>query len=148
MTGVGVSVQVLSNVATIPVAANPGDAGFDLHSAEKVYIQPGATQLVGTGLALEIPDGTVALVCSRSGLALHKALFVLNAPGVVDSGYRGEIRVILHNIGTEKVLVEVGDRIAQMMFQTYLTPTFTVVDELGCSVRGEGGFGSSGVAQA
>ena len=148
MTGVGVFVKPLNARATIPVAANPGDAGFDLHASEEVFITPGSTALVKTGLAISIPEGTVALVCSRSGLALKESLFVLNAPGIVDSGYRGEVGVILHNAGFRSAVVRVGDRIAQMMFQEYLTPSFAVVDELDSTARGEGGFGSSGVAQA
>jgi dUTP pyrophosphatase len=148
VSSIVVDVQALNDSATLPVAANFGDAGFDLHASEQIIVQPGQTALVKTGLAIAIPHGTVALVCSRSGLALKNSLFVLNAPGIVDSGYRGEIGVILHNLGKEPVLIMVGDRIAQMMFQTYLSPHFKTVDKLADSARGTGGFGSSGVAQA
>lgn len=141
-----VSLKILHPLAQVPAAARRGDAGFDLRSVIDVTLAPGDTFVVPTGIALEIPEGTVALVCSRSGLAAKNSIAVLNAPGVVDSGYRGEILVVLHNHGTTPFPVNVGDRVAQLMIQEYLTPHFTIVDELGESERGTRGKGSTGVA--
>jgi dUTP pyrophosphatase len=139
-----VKIRLLHPLAQVPVAARHGDAGFDLRSVVDVTLAPGATSVVPTGIALEIEGGTVALVCSRSGLAANHSVVVLNAPGVVDSGYRGEILVVLHNHGNEPFPVSTGDRVAQLMIQEYLTPVFELVAELSDSERGAQGKGSTG----
>ncbi|KQO98936.1 hypothetical protein ASF30_12660 [Leifsonia sp. Leaf264] len=145
MSTIPVQFKRLHPDAVLPTAATPGDAGFDLRSTGHYFIEPGEHALVKTGFAQEIPSDTVGLVCSRSGLALKHSVAVLNAPGVIDSGYRGEIMVILHNFGDTVFVVTPGDRVAQMMYQHYLTPDFTEVDgELSDSVRGVGGGGSTG----
>ena len=145
MTDIPVKMRLLNERAAAPEFARTGDAGYDLRAAEHAYLLPGQTLAVGTGIAIEIPGGTVALVCSRSGLAAKHSVAVLNAPGVVDSGYRGEVKVLLHNHGIDSFQVQPGDRIAQLLFQEYLAPVFEVVDELASSDRGDRGFGSSGV---
>lgn len=127
--------------------ATPGDAGFDLRSTEYHVVHPGENVLVSTGFAFEIPSDTFGAVCSRSGLALKNKVVVLNAPGIVDSGYRGEIKVILHNHGSEAFYVDRGDRIAQLVFQRYLTPDIEYVNVLSDTVRGEGGGGSTGIRE-
>ena len=134
--------------ALIPVYASEGDAGCDLRSAEDYLVLAGKRILVKTGVKLEMPPGIVALVHPRSGLALKHGITVLNAPGTVDSGYRGEIGVILYNSSNEDFAVVRGDRIAQLVFQHHLTASFDVtnVEELDETERGDGGFGSSGVA--
>ncbi|MFE6967225.1 dUTP diphosphatase [Agromyces sp. NPDC057679] len=136
----------LHDDAQIPKQATFGDAGVDLRSVEPYHLEPGDTVLVKTGFAIEMPYDTVAQICSRSGLALKHSIQVLNAPGLVDAGYRGEIMVVLHNAGRHPFSVEPGDRIAQMMFQRYLVPVFTETDELSDSERGIGGGGHTGVA--
>ena len=133
-----------SSTGTVPTFARQGDAGGDLSALRAFHIGAGETVVVPTGIAFELPEGIVALVCSRSGLAAKSSVAVLNAPGVVDSGYRGEIKVILHNYGTYFYAGEAGDRIAQVMFQEFIAPTFEIVDELGESERGAGGLGSTG----
>ena len=143
-----VKIKILDGLeAVLPTFARQGDAGADLRSNEALTIAPGETIAVGTGLAFELPDDMVALVCSRSGLALKQSVFVLNAPGVVDSGYRGEVKVILHNAGQQPFTVQPGDRIAQAMFQKFESPTFVEANELSDSARGNRGFGSSGTQQ-
>lgn len=131
--------------AVLPGRAHPDDAGLDLVSAEDVHLPPGGRALVGTGVRLALPPGTVGLVCPRSGLAARHGITVLNGPGIVDAGYRGEIRVPLHNTDlTEGFTVSRGDRIAQLVVVPYLAPTLEVVEELDTTVRAQGGFGSSG----
>jgi dUTP pyrophosphatase len=131
--------------ATLPSRAHAGDAGLDLHAAEAATIGPGERATVATGIAVEIPDGFAGLVLPRSGLAARHGIALVNAPGLIDSGYRGEIRVLLLNTDrTEPFDVAPGDRIAQLVV-TPVTEAETVeVAELTASVRGEGGFGSSG----
>jgi dUTP pyrophosphatase len=131
--------------ATLPNRAHAGDAGLDLHAAEAATIGPGERATVATGIAVEIPDGFAGLVLPRSGLAARHGIALVNAPGLIDSGYRGEIRVLLLNTDrTEPFDVAPGDRIAQLVV-TPVTEAETVeVAELTASVRGEGGFGSSG----
>lgn len=131
----------------LPGYAKSGDAGADLRAAEDVVLWPGNRKLIKTGVSLGLPEGLVALVHPRSGLALKHGITVLNTPGTVDSGYRGEIAVILYNAGNEKFEVKRGDRIAQLVIQEYVRADFEVVEsveELGESDRGEGGFGSTG----
>jgi dUTP pyrophosphatase len=131
--------------ATLPSRAHAGDAGLDLHAAEAATIGPGERATVATGIAVEIPDGFAGLVLPRSGLAARHGIALVNAPGLIDSGYRGEIRVLLLNTDrSEPFDVAPGDRIAQLVV-TPVTEAETVeVAELTASVRGEGGFGSSG----
>lgn len=128
----------------IPTIAHPGDAGADLAAAEAVTIPPGGRALIGTGLRVAIPDGHAGLVLPRSGLATRLGVTVSNAPGLIDAGYRGELKVGLTNHGSEPFSVEVGDRIAQLVIIAVVEPQFEVVDLLPDSDRGAGGFGSTG----
>jgi dUTP pyrophosphatase len=129
----------------LPSYAHPGDAGADLVAAEEVELLPGARAAVRTGVALAIPDGYVGLVHPRSGLAARLGVTVLNAPGTVDAGYRGEILVILINHDrANTVKISRGDRIAQLVVQRVERAVFQVVDELDETVRGAGGHGSTG----
>lgn len=138
-------VDVLWTGENAPVHAHPGDAGADLVSTEAFVLQPGERRLVGTGLRIALPDGFVAFVVPRSGLAAKHGITIVNAPGTVDSGYRGEVKVALLNTdASEPYEVHVGDRIAQVIVMPVPRVTFTRVDELPESVRGVGGFGSSG----
>ena len=130
--------------AIAPAYAHPGDAGLDLYAASAVSLEPGESKLVGTGLSIELPPNTEAQVRPRSGLALKHGLTVLNTPGTIDSGYRGEVGVILINHGRSRVDVQPGMKIAQMVIAPCLTVDVEVVAELGASVRGGGGFGSTG----
>lgn len=129
----------------IPVYAHPGDAGADLVSAEAVHLEPGQRALVGTGVRIALPDGWVAFVVPRSGLAVKHGITIVNAPGTVDAGYRGEIRVSLLNTDVEHAYdIAVGDRIAQLIVMPVPRARFIPVDELPDSIRGDGGFGSTG----
>jgi dUTP pyrophosphatase len=132
----------------LPAQAHPGDAGLDLHAAHGAVVSPsGGRVTVATGLALALPAGCVALVHPRSGLAARHGVTVLNAPGTVDAGYRGEIKVTLLNTDpSEPFTVRRGDRIAQLVFQSFLTPRLIEVERLPGSDRGEDGFGSTGTA--
>ena len=121
-----------------------GSAGCDLVAVEQVTIPAGEWRLVGTGLFLEIPDGFAGLVCPRSGLAVKNGVTVLNAPGILDSDYRGEVKVILMNHSTQEYSVKIGDRIAQLLFTPVAQVKFMQRDQLGETERGEGGFGSTG----
>lgn len=135
----------LSDTAKPPAPAHPGDAGYDLRAAEPARIEPGARASVGTGVALEIPDGHAGLVLPRSGLAARHGIALVNAPGLIDSGYRGEVRVLLLNTDRDEAFdIEVGDRIAQLVLVTPAAPELDEVDGLAESVRGAGGFGSTG----
>lgn len=127
-----------------PRLAHEGDAGFDLVASEDVTLGPGARSAVPTGLAVSIPPGHAGLVLPRSGHALRLGVGVVNAPGLIDSGYRGEIKVLLINHGTETVTFLRGDRIAQVVFVEVPAVVLTEVDELDDTARGEGGFGSTG----
>ena len=127
-----------------PVYAKAGDAGADLKSTEDHTIPAGARQLVKTGVRIAMPDGVVGLVHPRSGLAAKHGITVLNTPGTVDAGYRGEIMVTLLNTSSETFEVARGDRIAQILFQRVERAEFLAVEQLPESARGEGGFGSSG----
>lgn len=131
-----------------PVYAHPGDAGADLTSAESLTLAPGERRMVGTGLAIALPDGWFGAVVPRSGLAAKHGITVVNAPGTVDAGYRGEIRVILLNTGDQPFDIAVGDRIAQLIIQPFVRARFVAVETLPGSDRGTGGFGSTGVAKA
>lgn len=137
--------QILVTGENIPVYAHPGDAGADLVAAEAVLLQPGERALVATGLRIALPDGFVALVHPRSGLAVKHGVTVLNTPGTVDAGYRGEIKVLLVNLGQDPFEIEVGSRIAQLVIQRVERANFIQVEQLPGSARGEGGFGSTGM---
>jgi dUTP pyrophosphatase len=127
-----------------PVYAKPGDAGADLRSTQAVTIPAGERLLVPTGVSIALPAGYVGLVHPRSGLAAKHGITVLNTPGTIDAGYRGEIMVILYNSSDADFDVAVGDRIAQLLIQTVETAKFVAVEKLPESERGETGFGSSG----
>lgn len=132
--------------AVLPVQAYAGDAGLDLVSCERVVLPPGSRAVVGTGIAVAIPAGHAGLVVPRSGLAASDGLSIVNAPGLVDSGYRGEVRVILLNTDLDvPFTVEPGMRIAQLVLVPVPAVTITEVDSLSLSERGDSGFGSSGV---
>ena len=140
------SVEVLITASTVPGYAHPGDAGADLHAAEAVVLAPGQRALVGTGVSIALPDGYAAFVVPRSGLAAKHGITVVNSPGTVDAGYRGEIKVTLLNTDrSEPFPITVGDRIAQLVIMPVVRASFIQVDRLPGSQRGEGGFGSTGV---
>lgn len=139
-----IPVQLLCAGAILPRRAHPEDAGADLHAAEEVVIPSGERREVATGIALAVPEGYAGFVQARSGLAFKHGIMVVNAPGLIDAGYRGEVRVCLFNSGGEDFPVQVGDRIAQLVVQAVATPEFVRSEELPDSVRGSGGFGSTG----
>jgi dUTP pyrophosphatase len=135
----------LKDEAILPSRAHPGDAGLDLYACEAAHIGPGERWSVGTGVGVEIPEGHAGLVLPRSGLARDHGISLVNAPGLIDSGYRGELRVLLLNTDpAETFRVEAGDRIAQLVLTPIATPEPVEAAELTESVRGRGGFGSSG----
>ena len=135
----------LNDAARLPSRAHEGDAGLDLYAAEAARLEPGARASVGTGVAVAIPDGHAGLVLPRSGLAARHGISVVNAPGLIDSGYRGEVRVLLLNTDRNEAFeVEVGDRIAQLLVTPYGTDEPVEVSDLDGTGRGAGGFGSSG----
>jgi dUTP pyrophosphatase len=128
-----------------PSYAHPGDAGADLRSTETFELQPGERRLVGTGVAISLPMGYAAFVHPRSGLAARHGISIVNAPGTVDAGYRGEIKVCLINTDrSQAVNITRGDRIAQLIIQPVSTAAFVPVTELPNSARGSGGYGSTG----
>ncbi|ROR33485.1 dUTP pyrophosphatase [Curtobacterium sp. JUb34] len=138
-------VDVLWTGENRPGHAHPGDAGADLVSAESFVLRPGERHLAATGLRIALPEGYAAFVVPRSGLAAKHGISIVNSPGTVDSGYRGEIKVALLNTDrSEPYEVHVGDRIAQLIVMPVPRVTYTHVEELPDSVRGQGGFGSSG----
>ena len=140
-----IQITRLREDAVLPARAYVGDAGLDLAACERHELAPGERALVGTGLAVAIPDGHAGLVAPRSGLAVEHGITIVNAPGIVDSGYRGELRVILHNTDRrETFVVEPGMRIAQLLVVAVPEAHLREVGELPASERGEGGFGSSG----
>jgi dUTP pyrophosphatase len=128
-----------------PVYAKAGDAGADLKSTQSLVLKPGERALIKTGVKIAMPDGYVGLVHPRSGLAAKNGITVLNAPGTVDAGYRGELMVTLLNTSSEDFEINVGDRIAQIVFQRFEKAEFVSVEELPESSRGSSGFGSTGV---
>lgn len=130
-----------------PIHANPGDAGADLFAAETVTLAPGERAVVGTGTAIGLPERTVGLVAPRSGLAARHGITIVNAPGVIDSGYRGELKVTLLNTDlAETYIVNAGDRIAQLLVLPIPAVEFVAVPELPEGERGNAGFGSTGYA--
>lgn len=137
-------IKLIHEDAKLPYRANEGDAGLDLYAVEEKIIKPGETALVATGLQIELPKGTEAQIRPRSGLALKHSITVLNSPGTIDEGYRGEIKVILINHGKEDFKVDKDMRIAQMVIASVLNVELVQADELSETERNEGGFGSSG----
>ena len=135
----------LNEGAVLPSRAHEGDAGLDLYACEAAHIGPGERWSVGTGVAVEIPDGHAGLVLPRSGLAKRHGITLVNSPGLIDSGYRGEVRVLLLNTDPAEVFrVEPGDRIAQLVLSPIVLAEPAEAEALADSVRGDGGFGSSG----
>lgn len=142
------SVDVLITAERVPSYAHAGDAGADLHASETVVLGPGQRATVGTGVSIALPDGCVAFVVPRSGLAFKHGITIVNAPGTIDAGYRGEIKVaVLNTDATEPYTVEVGDRIAQLVVMPFIRARFVEVERLPGSMRGEGGFGSTGFGE-
>ena len=142
--GPQVRVKRLAETAVLPSYAHPNDAGLDLHAAVDTVIEPGQAASISTAIAVELPPGTEAQVRPRSGLALKHAVTVLNAPGTIDEGYRGEVGVVLINHGHAAFRVERGMRIAQLVVQPRLAIDVVEVDVLTDTERGTGGFGSTG----
>lgn len=141
-----VRIKKLRENAVVPTYGSEFAAGADLYAAveESVTIAPSETKLIPTGIAMEIPVGYAGLVYARSGLASKRGLAPANKVGVIDSDYRGEVMVALHNHGTAEQTIEAGERIAQMVIAPYVTANFILSDSLDDTVRGEGGFGSTG----
>jgi dUTP pyrophosphatase len=143
------TVEVLLHGAEAPSYAHPGDAGADLVSTDDVTLAPGERRTVGTGVSIALPDGYVALVVPRSGLAATHGITIVNTPGTIDAGYRGEIRVILLNTDSaEPYSIAAGDRIAQLLILPVTRARFIPVERLPGTERGDGGFGSTGYRSA
>ena len=138
-------IKRLTDTAIAPSYAHEGDAGMDLCADMDVVLYSGKSALVKTGIAIAVPVGHEAQVRPRSGLALKRQITVLNTPGTIDSGFRGEVGVILINHGKEVVSIKKGDRIAQLVITPVIRAEIEEVQELAASVRGEGGFGSTGI---
>ena len=140
------NIKKLFENATVPTYGSDFAAGADLYACEEeeITLAPGETRLIHTGIAMEIPEGLVGLVYARSGLAAKRGLAPANKVGVIDSDYRGEVMVALHNHGTAPQTIAPKERIAQIVFAPYYTAEFAVVEELSDTVRGIGGFGSTG----
>jgi dUTP pyrophosphatase len=142
-------IEVLIGSGQVPEYSHPGDAGADLHAAEAAELAPGERATVGTGVRIALPDGFVGFVVPRSGLAAKHGITIVNSPGTVDAGYRGEIRVTLLNTDTSaSYSVAVGDRIAQLIVQPVTRARFIQVEHLPGTERGESGFGSTGYSKA
>jgi len=143
---VRLSIKRLDTGLPLPAYAHAGDAGMDLYAAEGVTLAPGERMLVPTGIAVAIPEGYAGFVQPRSGLAIRSGLSLVNTPGLIDSHYRGEIKVIAINLDPAvPILISRGDKIAQFVIQPVVQAELVEVDELDATVRGEGGFGSTGV---
>lgn len=142
---VRVAIRRLDAALPLPAYARDGDAGLDLHAAEAVTLAPGQRALVPTGLAIALPAGYAAFVVPRSGLALRHGVGIVNAPGLIDAGYRGEVKVVLvnHDLATPVTLAR-GERVAQLVIQRVERVELVEVDDLPPSERGAGGFGSTG----
>ena len=139
------AVRRMHAAARLPARTHDSDAGYDLHALDPVTIEPGARAMVHTGIAIELPARHAGLVLPRSGLAARHGIALVNAPGLVDAGYRGEIRVLLLNTDRHAPFaIAAGDRIAQLVIVPVATPDVVEVTELAASARGAGGFGSSG----
>jgi len=144
-TDLEIPVTLLDQGLPLPAYAHPGDAGADLMTTVDVVLEPGERMLVPTGVAIALPDGYVALVHPRSGLAARHGLSIVNTPGTIDAGYRGEIKVMLINHDpAEPIVLHRGDRIAQLVVQRFERARFVAVADLPESVRGTGGYGSTG----
>jgi dUTP pyrophosphatase len=139
-------ITLLHPAARAPERTRPGDAGYDLRCVEPLTLAPGERAVVPTGVAVAVPNGAAGLVVPRSGLAAGHGISVVNGPGLIDPTYRGEVKVVLVNLGHEPYAFEAGDRIAQLLLVACLTPAVSTVAELPPSAdgRGSGGFGSSG----
>ena len=137
--------SLLGEAARPPARAHDDDAGYDLHAAEAAILAPGERASVGTGVALEIPPGWAGLVLPRSGLAARHGITLVNAPGLIDPGYRGEVRVLLLNTDpADPFEITGGERIAQLVLVRFETPELEEAEALGATTRGQGGFGSTG----
>lgn len=144
-TGVTLRVRRLDPAARLPVRAHVDDAGYDLHALESARLEPGVRAKLRTGIAIELPPGHAGLVLPRSGLAARHGIALVNAPGLIDAGYRGELQVLLLNTDREAAFeIAAGDRIAQLVVVAVAAPEVVEVDALAATARGEGGFGSSG----
>jgi dUTP pyrophosphatase len=143
---VRLAVRLLDPAARLPARARPGDAGYDLHALDAAAIEPGERAMLRTGIAIELAPGHAGLVLARSGLAARHGIALVNAPGLIDAGYRGELKVLLLNTDREATFeVAPGDRIAQLVIVAVAAPEIVASDVLAATARGEGGFGSSGV---
>ena len=140
-----INVKKIFTDAKLPIMKTEGSSGYDLYSYETINIKPSEICLVSTGLSMEIPIGYEAQVRPRSGLAIKKGITVLNTPGTIDADYRGEIKVILINLGKDEVILNKNERIAQLVFQKIENVIFTLTDKLSDSSRAKNGFGSSGL---
>lgn len=139
---------VVGKAEHLPRYARPGDAGADLRCSSDVVLEPGQRVVVGTGVRVALPEGTVGLVAPRSGLAARRGLGIVNSPGVIDSGYRGEILVCLINHDREETItLDAGDRVAQLVVLPFVAAQFEAVEALDETERGSGGYGSTGVGQ-
>ena len=139
-------VQRLDPAAKLPVRAHDDDAGYDLHALESARLAPGERATIRTGIAIELPPGHGGLVLPRSGLAARHGIALVNAPGLIDAGYRGELKVLLLNTDRSATFdVAAGDRIAQLVVVSVAAPDVVEADDLAATARGGGGFGSSGV---
>lgn len=146
MNQLKIDIKMLDQGIEPPAYAQPGDAGADLRSRVDLTLQPGERALVPTGVAIALPEGFVGLVHPRSGLAAKHGITIVNAPGTVDSGYRGELMVCLLNTDrSQPFVIQRGDRIAQLVIQKFEAATFNVVESLSETERGTAGFGSTGV---
>ncbi len=137
-----VEIKKINGIARLPIFATKGDAGFDLFAVENKIIKAGKRELLGTGVAIEIPDGYVGLVWDKSGISNNYGIKTLG--GVIDAGYRGEVKIGLINLSDSDFLIEAGNKIAQMLIQKVEHPELVEVDELSNTERGENGFGSTG----
>jgi dUTP pyrophosphatase len=136
-------VQILSDTAKMPKREFFGDSGLDLYSAEQLLIPPGHRRIVGTGIAIELPETTEGQIRSRSGLVASKGIVVLNSPGTIDCGYRGEVKVVLMNFGDQDFEIKIGDKIAQLVVMPILLLELVETKNLTSSDRGKNGFGST-----
>jgi dUTP pyrophosphatase len=144
MRPVEIPLKRLDDGLPVPGHAHPGDGGVDLYARDPVRLEPGQRAVVPTGIAIAIPEGYAGLVTPRSGLAARNGISVVNGPGLVDAGYRGEVKVVLVNLATEPFEIARGDRVAQLVVVPVVAQDFVPVDELPDSMRGAGGFGSTG----
>jgi len=142
---INVKIKKIKDNAIIPKYVHEGDSGVDLYSAEDYLLKPGERVLVSTGLKIAIPKGYEAQIRPKSGLALNNGVSIVNTPGTIDAGYRGEIGIITINLGKENFKIEKGKKIAQMVFNKVEEAKFEEVEDLDNTKRGDGGFGSTGL---